>query len=75
MLALDGAPGTWLDSLLERIEEKLTPDSPAYVARVAAKFRFHGTPAHAAGSPEKGRSALDALLLTIHAAELLREAL
>jgi aminobenzoyl-glutamate utilization protein B len=43
------------------------------LARIAAKFRFHGTPAHAAGSPEKGRSALDALLLTIHAVELMRE--
>jgi aminobenzoyl-glutamate utilization protein B len=43
------------------------------LARIAVKFRFHGTPAHASGSPEKGRSALDALLLTIHAAELLRE--
>jgi aminobenzoyl-glutamate utilization protein B len=43
------------------------------LARVAVKFRFHGTAAHAAGSPEKGRSALDALLLTIHAVELLRE--
>ena len=43
------------------------------LARIAVKFRFHGTPAHAAGSPEKGRSALDALLLTIHAVELLRE--
>lgn len=43
------------------------------LARIAVKFRFHGTPAHAAGSPEKGRSALDALLLTIHAVELMRE--
>ncbi|MFO0850495.1 MAG: amidohydrolase [Gemmataceae bacterium] len=43
------------------------------LARIAAKFRFHGTPAHAAGSPEKGRSALDALVLTMHAVELLRE--
>lgn len=43
------------------------------LARVAVKFRFHGRAAHAAGSPEKGRSALDALLLTMHAAELLRE--
>ena len=42
------------------------------LARIAVKFRFHGTPAHASGSPEKGRS-LDALLLTIHAVELLRE--
>lgn len=43
------------------------------LARVAVKFRFHGTPSHAAGAPEKGRSALDALLLTMHAAELMRE--
>ncbi|HEY1191712.1 MAG TPA: amidohydrolase [Gemmata sp.] len=43
------------------------------LARIAAKFRFHGTAAHAAGAPEKGRSALDALLLTIHAVELMRE--
>lgn len=43
------------------------------LARIAVKFRFHGTAAHAAGSPEKGRSALDALLLTMHAVELMRE--
>ncbi len=43
------------------------------LARVAAKFRFHGKASHAAGSPEKGRSALDALVLTMHGAELLRE--
>ena len=43
------------------------------LARIAVKFRFHGTAAHASGSPEKGRSALDALLLTIHAVELMRE--
>src|SRR5262245_21934370 len=43
------------------------------LARVAVKFRFHGIAAHASGSPEKGRSALDALVLTMHAVELLRE--
>ncbi len=42
-------------------------------ARIAVKFRFHGTAAHAAGAPEAGRSALDAVELTNHAAELLRE--
>jgi aminobenzoyl-glutamate utilization protein B len=42
-------------------------------ARIAAKFRFHGVSSHAAGSPEVGRSALDAVDLTDHAAELLRE--
>jgi aminobenzoyl-glutamate utilization protein B len=43
------------------------------LARVAAKFRFHGTSAHAASAPEQARSALDAVEITNHAAELLRE--
>jgi aminobenzoyl-glutamate utilization protein B len=43
------------------------------LARMAVKFRFHGKSAHAAGSPEKGRSALDGVELTNYAAELLRE--
>lgn len=43
------------------------------LARVAVKFRFHGASSHASGAPEKGRSALDAVALTAHAAELLRE--
>jgi len=43
------------------------------LARVAVKFRFRGKSAHAAGSPDQGRSALDAVELTCHAAELLRE--
>jgi aminobenzoyl-glutamate utilization protein B len=43
------------------------------LARIAVKFRFHGKAAHAAGAPEQGRSALDAVELTNFAAELLRE--
>jgi aminobenzoyl-glutamate utilization protein B len=43
------------------------------LARMAVKFRFHGLSAHAAGAPEKGRSALAAVELTNHAAQLLRE--
>ena len=43
------------------------------LARIGVKFRFHGLSAHAAGAPEKGRSALDAVELTNHASELLRE--
>ncbi len=46
---------------------------PSSQARVAAKFRFHGRSAHAAASPEQGRSALDAVELMNHAAQLLRE--
>ncbi len=42
-------------------------------ARIAVKFRFRGKSAHAAGAPEQGRSALDALELCAHASELLRE--
>jgi aminobenzoyl-glutamate utilization protein B len=43
------------------------------LARMAVKFRFRGRSAHAAGAPEQGRSALDAVELTNHAAQLLRE--
>ncbi len=43
------------------------------LARIAVKFRFFGVAAHAAGAPEQGRSALDAVELTNHAAQLLRE--
>jgi aminobenzoyl-glutamate utilization protein B len=43
------------------------------LARIAVKFRFHGIPSHAAGSPERGRSALGAVELTAHASDLLRE--
>src|SRR5262249_35019966 len=42
------------------------------LARMAVKFRFHGTSAHAAGSPHRGRSALAAVELTNHAAHILR---
>ncbi|MBS0202099.1 MAG: amidohydrolase [Planctomycetes bacterium] len=43
------------------------------LARAAVKFRFRGKSAHAAGAPDQGRSALDAVELTCHAAELMRE--
>jgi aminobenzoyl-glutamate utilization protein B len=50
-----------------------TAGDASCLARIAVKFRFHGIPAHAAAAPEKGRSALDALLLCIHGVELMRE--
>ncbi len=50
-----------------------TAGDSSCLARIAVKFRFHGKAAHAAGSPEKGRSALDGLVLAMHAVELLRE--
>ncbi len=43
------------------------------LANITGKFRFYGKPSHAAGSPEMGRSALDALQLANHGIELLRE--
>lgn len=43
------------------------------LARMAVKFRFRGKASHAAGAPERGRSALDAVELTNFAAQLLRE--
>src|SRR5262245_42081082 len=43
------------------------------LARIAAKFRFHGKSAHAAGAPEQGRSSLDGVELMAFAAELMRE--
>jgi aminobenzoyl-glutamate utilization protein B len=43
------------------------------LANINAKFRFYGTPSHAAASPEKGRSALDALMVMTYAVEMMRE--
>lgn len=42
-------------------------------ANKSAKFRFYGKPSHAAGAPEKGRSALDGVEAMNHMANLLRE--
>lgn len=42
-------------------------------AMVSAKFTFHGVAAHAAGSPEQGRSALDAVELMNVGANFMRE--
>lgn len=50
-----------------------TAGDSSCLSRVAAKFRYRGRSAHAAGSPEQGRSSLDAIELTCHASELLRE--
>ncbi len=43
------------------------------LANITAKFRFRGLAAHAAGAPDKGRSALDAVMLTGMGIEFLRE--
>ncbi len=43
------------------------------LARIAVKYQFEGRTAHAASAPHLGRSALDAVELTAHASELMRE--
>lgn len=43
------------------------------LANIGARFRFKGKAAHAALSPDQGRSALDAAILMSHAVDLLRE--
>ena len=49
------------------------PGMRSTLANAGAEFRFHGVAAHAGRAPEKGRSALDAVMLMTHAVELLRE--
>lgn len=43
------------------------------MANISGKFRFHGVSAHAAASPEKGRSALDGIEVMDVAVNFLRE--
>jgi aminobenzoyl-glutamate utilization protein B len=43
------------------------------LAITSAKFRFYGKPAHAAASPDAGRSALDAAQLMTYGVEMMRE--
>jgi len=44
-----------------------------YLANSSAKFRFHGIAAHAASSPERGRSALDAVEALDNMVNMMRE--
>jgi len=44
-----------------------------FLANSSAKFRFHGISAHAAASPEKGRSALDAIEGMNYMVNMMRE--
>lgn len=43
------------------------------MANISAKFRFHGLSAHAAASPEKGRSAVDAVEAMDNMVNMMRE--
>jgi aminobenzoyl-glutamate utilization protein B len=57
----------WHPEDTNRVEEK------ASLANRSAKFRFHGVSAHAAGAPEKARSALDAVEAFDYMVNLMRE--
>ncbi|MCB0665406.1 MAG: amidohydrolase [Saprospiraceae bacterium] len=48
-------------------------DAASSLANKSAKFRFYGKAAHAAGSPERGRSALDAVEAMNYMVNLMRE--
>lgn len=48
-------------------------DANSTLANISAKFRFHGVSAHAAGAPERGRSALDGVEAMTHMINMLRE--
>ncbi len=43
------------------------------LANISAKFRFHGISSHASGSPERGRSALDAVEAMDNMVNMMRE--
>ncbi len=43
------------------------------LANISAKFRFHGQSAHAAGAPERGRSALDGVEAMDNMVNMMRE--
>jgi aminobenzoyl-glutamate utilization protein B len=43
------------------------------LANINAKFQFRGKASHAAAAPDRGRSALDGLILMAHCVDMLRE--
>lgn len=43
------------------------------LANKSGKFRFHGTPSHAAGAPDRGRSALDGVEAMNYMVNMMRE--
>jgi len=48
-------------------------DASSSLANKSAKFRFHGVSSHAAGAPERGRSALDGVEAMNYMVNLMRE--
>jgi aminobenzoyl-glutamate utilization protein B len=48
-------------------------DANSVLANISAKFRFHGVSAHAAGAPDRGRSALDGVEAMDNMVNMMRE--
>ncbi|MFN8517135.1 MAG: amidohydrolase [Thermomicrobiales bacterium] len=72
-MAADGAFDALDAAITWHPMEKNTVWDGSCLAVDNARFRFHGLTAHAAGSPELGRSALDAVELTNIGVNFLRE--
>lgn len=53
--------------------DRNSADAAPSLANKSAKFRFRGVSAHAAGAPERGRSALDGVEAMNHMVNLMRE--
>jgi len=63
-----------VDAVLEWHPDDENSASPrANLANISAKFRFYGISAHAAGAPDKGRSALDGVEAMDNMANMMRE--
>ena len=64
---------TELDLVLSNHTGRQTGGCGANSALCSSVIEWTGTAAHAGGSPEKGRSALDAMMLAFHGLECMRE--
>jgi len=53
--------------------DRNSANASSSLANMSAKFRFHGISAHAAGAPERGRSALDAVEAMNYMVNMMRE--
>jgi aminobenzoyl-glutamate utilization protein B len=53
--------------------DRNAPSNEQWLSNISARFTFTGKAAHAAASPDQGRSALDGAMIMTHAVDLLRE--
>jgi aminobenzoyl-glutamate utilization protein B len=54
-------------------DDENSADPTSSLANISSKFRFRGVSAHAAGAPDRGRSALDGVEAMNHMVNLMRE--